>query len=282
MVYVYLYSLIQIILESVPVSSSGHGILLELILKNTAGHATILSNLLLSCDQPFNHFLHIPTVIVTALFFFYEWYIPWKSLIWYGYQLSVNNSPYVKNRFYMLAQIGKRVITFVIVADVCTVVLYFIMPCFHRFMPPLGMGFALTTGLLFSLRNTHQYVLIKNPLWCAVILGCAQGLALLPGVSRLGITFVTAHFLGYSARRACHIAFLIQWPLMVIGGVKSIFLMHQIQQLFSFSYIGLLVVAACGSYAMLHIFYYTVTHNKVWYFGVYELVPTCIWFILSF
>ena len=49
-----------------------------------------------------------------------------------------------------------------------------------------------------------------------LIIGCAQALALMPGVSRSGITITAALFLGFSRSQSAKISFLLSAP--VIGG----------------------------------------------------------------
>ena len=53
----------------------------------------------------------------------------------------------------------------------------------------------------------------------ALCIGCAQALALIPGVSRSGITITCALFLGYTASAAARISFLLAIP--VIAGAMA-------------------------------------------------------------
>ena len=57
-----------------------------------------------------------------------------------------------------------------------------------------------------------------------VIIGCAQALALMPGVSRSGITITAALFLGFSRSQSARISFLLSAP--VIGGAAVLELAH--------------------------------------------------------
>lgn len=57
-----------------------------------------------------------------------------------------------------------------------------------------------------------------------LIIGCAQALALMPGVSRSGITITAALFLGFSRSQSARISFLLSAP--VIGGAAVLELTH--------------------------------------------------------
>lgn len=57
-----------------------------------------------------------------------------------------------------------------------------------------------------------------------LIIGCAQALALMPGVSRSGITITAALFLGFSRSQSARISFLLSAP--VIGGAAALELSH--------------------------------------------------------
>ncbi len=57
-----------------------------------------------------------------------------------------------------------------------------------------------------------------------LLIGCAQALALMPGVSRSGITITAALFLGFSRSQSARISFLLSAP--VIGGAAVLELTH--------------------------------------------------------
>ncbi len=52
----------------------------------------------------------------------------------------------------------------------------------------------------------------------AIIIGCAQALALIPGTSRSGITITAALFRGYSPIAAARFSFLLSIPAIVLAG----------------------------------------------------------------
>lgn len=55
----------------------------------------------------------------------------------------------------------------------------------------------------------------------ALLIGCAQAIALIPGTSRSGITMTTARFLGYKRTDAARFSFLLGIPAMTAAGAAS-------------------------------------------------------------
>lgn len=69
-------------------------------------------------------------------------------------------------------------------------------------------------------KNVAEALTLKN----ALVIGCAQALAILPGVSRSGITITAALFLGLSRSYSAKVSFLLSTP--VIGGAALLELHH--------------------------------------------------------
>jgi len=79
----------------------------------------------------------------------------------------------------------------------------------------VSIGLFITTLLLFSLNFLKQKNLISISLKSALIIGLAQGLAIIPGVSRSGATIVTALWLGLSQATAFSFSFLLSIPAII-------------------------------------------------------------------
>jgi undecaprenyl-diphosphatase len=78
-----------------------------------------------------------------------------------------------------------------------------------------GFGFIVTACLLTSTLWTKPGTLMSPSLSGALLLGVAQGLAVVPGVSRSGITIVAALWLGLRAERAFELSVLMSLPAVV-------------------------------------------------------------------
>jgi undecaprenyl-diphosphatase len=75
-----------------------------------------------------------------------------------------------------------------------------------------GFGFIVTACLLTSTLWARPGTLVSPPIVGALLLGFAQGLAVAPGISRSGITIVTALWLGVRAERAFEFSMLMSVP----------------------------------------------------------------------
>lgn len=84
------------------------------------------------------------------------------------------------------------------------------------------MVFALILGWVDrkAILKDHTQINLKNLL----IIGCAQALALMPGVSRSGITITAALFLGFSRPQSARISFLLSAP--IIAGAALLEITH--------------------------------------------------------
>lgn len=81
----------------------------------------------------------------------------------------------------------------------------------------LVLAFADTTG-------SKRWRMDRMDLKAAMIIGVAQCLALIPGVSRSGVTIVAALFLGFNRETAARFSFLLSLP--VVAGAATLKLGH--------------------------------------------------------
>jgi undecaprenyl-diphosphatase len=70
-------------------------------------------------------------------------------------------------------------------------------------------------------RFKHEGEMHSLTLWRAVAIGAAQTLALIPGVSRSGITIVTGMMCGLRRDQSARFSFLMASPLMLGAGLKK-------------------------------------------------------------
>lgn len=183
---IYLIALVQIVLESLPVSSSGHLALLE--------HFTGVA-----LARELEYLLHGPTIAMFAVYFYKRW-------------------SFMLLHVWRLRHVVTQMLLFGICAEFATVIFYgamqFLAPVF-----PLWLGFVLTGAGLYSLRFITRTPGAYEPVTLARagIIGIAQGIAGLPGISRLATTLVVGQWLGLAPRTSFLFSCMIQWPLMVAG-----------------------------------------------------------------
>lgn len=87
-----------------------------------------------------------------------------------------------------------------------------------RTLPAVSIAFIATAVLLAAtrLRPAATTMVLKNSgLWLGLAIGLAQGLAVLPGISRAGVTIAVCLFASVDQRRAGEIAFLVSVPAVL-------------------------------------------------------------------
>jgi undecaprenyl-diphosphatase len=106
----------------------------------------------------------------------------------------------------------------------------------------------------------------------ALIIGCAQAVALIPGTSRSGITMTVGLALGFTRQAAARFSFLLSIPVISIsGGFKAFELIEEGgADWFSLGLGSFL--AAVSAFACIHWFLKLIDHLGMWPFVVYRLL----------
>ena len=138
-----------------------------------------------------------------------------------------------------------------------------------------------TTTLLFgvllgcadwvSRRGHRRHTAIRTR--DALLIGCAQTLALIPGTSRSGITITAALFLGYHPTVAARFSFLLSVPV-IVGAVFVMLMSDQISMSVdtgAYDAIAFLV-SGCFAYVTISGFMYWVSKIGLMPFVVYRLL----------
>ncbi len=260
MLILMIISFVQIVLESLPVSSSGH---VQLVLDAYEKYFPIqnLEHIFATGDyESWFHSIHIFTAIIVAAFFFHSWYFlltniarTWRIIL----------------KLMMLA----------LLADIITYGWYFVF----KLCPielPLVLGFGVTTLLLVSLYFLPSHK--KNRSFNArdaLLLGIVQGITLLPGISRFAATFVAARWLGYSGERAFTLTWMIQWPLIAAASLLGFYELgqaHLISELYSMLMLMVYVCAALISYGWFVIAHRLAISDRFWWFAFYMPIVVII------
>jgi undecaprenyl pyrophosphate phosphatase UppP len=278
MLHFYVIAIMQIVLESFPVSSSGHLQLFEKIATKNfsfdklpsspnegyAGLSTMngfVQSAQLSAEQfqTFYKLLHGITLIVIALFFYKRWVMLLKAAC---------RNPYILIKCCL----------FTLAADIVTTVLFLVW----HVLPinfPLVLGFSITACTLFSLYFCSSD---KRSVWnlqSALVLGFVQGIALLPGISRFASTYVAARWLKLPSHKAFEISFLIEWPLIFAAFIVTLvtkFHSSSVQQFLNPT-MGLTILGAgAAAYVGLLIVSWCAEKNRMQWFGYYMIIPIII------
>ena len=105
----------------------------------------------------------------------------------------------------------------------------------------------------------------KDSLW----IGFAQAIALIPGVSRSGITMTAGLFKGYSRQAAARFSFLLATPIVIAAGVLKLPKMH-ISDLTIFFWAGIAFSALSG-YIGLYLFFNFIKKASLNIFVYYRI-----------
>jgi len=188
-----LLGILQGITEFLPVSSSGHLALAGILFDIKDAGLTL------------NVLLHVGTLVATAV-------VLHKRL---GAALGAGLKALVKPSLFRTTE-GGRDALFVVLASIPTGIIGFTIrdqvDAWTRSPTVVGVGFLITAVLLISTRFAKPGA-IEHPVWqAALLLGLAQGCAVLPGISRSGTTIALALFLGVQRGRAFELSMLMSIP----------------------------------------------------------------------
>ncbi|MBA3953892.1 undecaprenyl-diphosphate phosphatase [Candidatus Dependentiae bacterium] len=258
------YSLwyIQIIFESLPISSSGH---LELIQRWLVWYKKIQNKLILT--EQVEHIMHIPTLFVVGAYMLEKW----------GY-LLLDISKYAHTIIYISI--------LVFTANACTGLMYYffkILKARGKLFMPLWLGFLVTALLLLSLYSAPLGVTSMPSLLQAALIGTIQGLALLPGISRLASTCVAGIWLGLTPLAAFVFSCTIQFPLLLVAVVRGLWSARKSKDIslfypVTYSRTLLLILSTFLAYLLLQLMAYSMEYGLFAQWGWYMLSITILAF----
>ncbi len=188
-----LLGLVQALGEFLPISSSAHLVLLPFF----RGQAYQ--------GLAFDVMLHAATLLAVLLYFAYDWYVLLKN------GLTNPKSREGRLLWYLAAATLPAGIAGVLFNDWAE----------NTFRNPLLIAvclafFAALLWLADKQTGAHNGDpdIYTVPFATVLLIGCAQALAIMPGVSRSGITITAALFLGLSRPAAARLSFLLSTPII--------------------------------------------------------------------
>lgn len=187
----------------------------ELFPVSSLGHAVVLPPLLgFSVDQsapsflPFLVMLHLGTATALVLFFWRDWLALAMGVVGLASPHQVAES--------------RRVFLLIVVATIPAVIIGGLLEHTLRRLfatPAVASGFLVVNGILLivteRLRGSGTRPLSALRLPDALIIGCWQCLALLPGLSRSGATIAGGLLRGVDHEGSAHFSFLIAVPVIL-------------------------------------------------------------------
>ncbi len=203
-----LVAIIQGATELFPISSLGHAVILPALLN-------------LSLDQrspeflPFLVLLHAGTAVALLLFFWRDWWLLLTGV------LGLTEAHQRRE--------SRRVVLLIIVATIPAVIVGFLLEKPLRSLfgaPAIAAAFLVVNGIVLAVgervRTMGHRPLSALSVADAFLIGCSQCLALIPGISRSGVTIVAGLLRGVDHEGAAHFSFLIATPIIIGATVLEV------------------------------------------------------------
>ncbi len=268
LVQALILALIQGITEFLPVSSSGHLALLGKLIG------------LSEPDINFDITIHLATLF--AVMFYYR-----KDL----YSLVINFFSSLKSgtgeKGWDFPNNPLRFLLFVIAASIPTGIIGLYLKDkvegLHSNLKIVGVFFLITALFLFVAsviqKKGNSERLLAMSLFVPLLIGIAQGFAVVPGISRSGATITVALLFGVSAEDSAEFSFLISIPailgafLLKLGDISG--------SLFSLPYVaGFLTALIVGVFSIKAV-EIVVKKMKLQYFSLYLIFAAVLSFLVG-
>ncbi len=224
--------LIQGLTEFLPVSSSGHLVLTSSLYKYFANHEFLLNS---SEEVFFDMVLHVGTLLAVLLFF--------KDDIIKIIKAFVNAC--VKRDF---SEPEAKLSLFIIVGTFFTLLVAYPLKEFAEKLinlPWIVGIFLFITGCILYI---SEYVSEKQKEktdkidWKkSILIGIAQGLAAMPGISRSGSTIATGIFLGLDRVTCARYSFLLSIPIIIGASIFYPILELNLNEILNYNWISMAI-----------------------------------------
>jgi len=151
----------------------------------------------------------------------------------------------------------------------------------HVIALSLALGGVVLIGINRFLPNARHQHIADMPMFHAVIIGLGQSLAIIPGVSRAAATIITALILGYTKETAVEYSFLLAVPTIAaaagLDAVKNTGTLIQNLPLLAVGLIGSWITAV---FAVSGFVGYVKRHSFA-VFGWYRILVAAAFFLLT-
>ncbi|MCB5249317.1 MAG: undecaprenyl-diphosphate phosphatase [Candidatus Cloacimonadales bacterium] len=245
--------LIQGLTEFIPVSSSGHLVLAQHFLGIEGGG-----------DISFEIFMHLGTLVAVIIFFHRQIWDLIMSL--FSWKSGLDGENHRKNR---------SIIAYLIIATLATGFFYLIFGDLLKgaYDKPLFVAFMLLfTGILIFVsdfvKNTStpssNIGIIKS-----VLIGLAQGIAIIPGISRSGSTISASLFCGVKRKDAAHFSFLLSIPAILAANIGELESLMALDMSVLHIYLAGLVASFVSGYMVIAFLIRLIQSGSLKYFAYY-------------
>ncbi|EGO64628.1 undecaprenyl-diphosphate phosphatase [Acetonema longum] len=246
--------------EFLPISSSGHLILVrwlfnwETVIGQTGGNI----------DVDLDVALHLGTLAAVLIYFFRDW----LELIQDGLTKGLETKQ-GKMFWYLVAA--------TIPGALAGLALESKIEQIFRSQPLIIAGGLAIMGVIlyYADKKMEERTTLNGITFMqALFIGTAQALALIPGVSRSGITMTTARLLGFTRKAAAKFSFLLATPIIAGAALRHTpNIIHNIGNPLFF--VGILTSALVGFLSIGFLLKYLQRHNFA-IFAIYRLILAAV------
>lgn len=248
----FILSVVQGIAEFLPISSSGH----LLVIRNfmSLQEAPVIYDIL----------LHFATLVVIV--------VVYRERIWNLIKVLFQVSQYKKDKE---VATGINIILLMVLSTVITAVMGIIIDNLGIDNPAVAYSLFIVTGIILFCGKffAGERDFKKTGLKDAIFVGLSQGIGVLPGISRSGITITTGVFSGMSRKAASEYSFIIAIPAILGAVVLKIGDAEDLLSVVSLPVVLFsLVVTMIVGYISLKLLLRLINSGKFHYFSFY-LIP---------
>ena len=258
--------IVQGIGEFLPISSSAHLIIVRWLFQWDPIINQVGGNIDIALDVA----LHVGTLVAVLIYFFEDW----KKLFINGLTKGLKTKE-GKMFWYLVAG--------TIPGGVAGLILESKLEALFRSQPLIiAAGLAIMGIILYYVdKNVEQRTsLDKITFRQAMLIGTSQALALIPGVSRSGITMTTARLLGFTREAAAKFSFLLATPIIAGAALKHTpDIIHNIAN--PLFLVGTLTSAIVGLISISFLLKYLQKNNFA-IFAVYRLLLAALIVVVYF
>jgi undecaprenyl-diphosphatase len=272
---ILLLGVVQGLTEFLPVSSTGHLIVLQHIFEwgDTEKYKSL------------DIFLHLPTILAVLVFFRRDIAAVFRDLF-------APRAPQDRHA-------ASRLILMIIIGLISTAIVYFLFKkgceeflgkgfeeVFFNNVPLVGAAFIVTALFLAAVSFKREGPLSEGDLRIshALLIGIAQGIAITPGISRSGFTIIAALLIGMKAPAAFRFSFLLSIPTIILA-----WLYDALSEPGALSNLGgeatplaaTFVITFCLALLAVYILRGVILRNRLWLFSLY-LIPFGLFTLLYF
>lgn len=261
-------ALVQGVGEILPISSSGHMVIIQSILG------------LKTSDLTFEIFLHFASLIAIIAFFYKKLWSMIKSFFLYIFKKETRIDEEIKHNFFLCLYI----VIATIPAGIIGLFLEDFIGAHLSKMWIVGCFLLLTSAMLYIITKIPRERSIKEMNWLdALVIGLFQCIGVLPGVSRSGSCIVGGSSRKINQSDAAEFAFILAIPIMLgsaIFSVGDIAVALENKNLI-IPYIIAFIVTLVVTYVALKVFLKIVRKQKLTTFSIYCLIMGIVAIILG-